>query len=379
MSIVSYTGLPRSGKSYNAVENIILPAAKSGRLIYTNIPIKEKLKEDYPKLNLVNFTNDEPKDNEQFWSDIPGGAVILIDETWRYWKAGLKANNMSDSMQEFFTMHGHKVGENGMTQEIVFLTQDNKQIAAFVRDLIEETFICQKLNAIGMKKSFKIDIHQFGVTGRPPQKNRIRHLTGTYKKAVYQYYVSHTLGDGDQVGQESKMDDRGNIFKSKFFMLVIPACILSLFFVVPLVVDSFKGMTGGNFSEKKEKTKTVKVDNKQIILTQRDNVKQSTFKPQTYSLPPAVIEQMKPTEISLSKKWRISGVLRSTQMNTVVLSSKNGNRSLPLDKYCEQFEGSNDWKCIVDNEKITTYSGMGSYRLSRSISVGATSHIKSSL
>lgn len=366
MSIVSYTGLPRSGKSYNVVENVILPAAKSGRLIYTNIPIKDKLKEDYPQLNLVNFTNDEPKNNEQFWSDIPAGALILIDETWRYWKAGLKANDMSDSMQEFFTMHGHKVCEKGLTQEIVFMTQDNKQIAAFVRDLIEETFICQKLNAVGMKKSFRIDIHQFGVTGRPPQKKRVRHLTGTYKEKVYQYYVSHTLNTGDMVGKEEKMDDRGNIFKSKFFMFVIPAAIISMFFLLPMLFKNFNNMTGGNMGKEKEVVTINKIPLTKVI------------KPTPQLLPPEIVAQLKPVEISLSKTWRISGVLNSLKMKVVVLSSRNGNRTLPLMDFCTPVTGSPDWECLIDNEKVTTYSGQGSFRLSRDMGSGAASHIKSS-
>ena len=38
MSIVGYSGLPGSGKSYGVVENVVIPALEAGRHIITNIP-----------------------------------------------------------------------------------------------------------------------------------------------------------------------------------------------------------------------------------------------------------------------------------------------------------------------------------------------------
>ncbi|MCU7813401.1 MAG: hypothetical protein KZQ77_19520, partial [Candidatus Thiodiazotropha sp. (ex Notomyrtea botanica)] len=47
MAIVTYVGLPGSGKSYSVVEHVILPALKNNRTVCTNIPLnKEQLSTD---------------------------------------------------------------------------------------------------------------------------------------------------------------------------------------------------------------------------------------------------------------------------------------------------------------------------------------------
>jgi len=43
MSILAYTGLPGHGKSYGVVENVILPALRMKRVVYTNIPLNDEL------------------------------------------------------------------------------------------------------------------------------------------------------------------------------------------------------------------------------------------------------------------------------------------------------------------------------------------------
>ena len=82
-------------------------------------------------------------------------------------------------------------------------------------------------------------------------------------------------------------------------------------------------------------------------------------------------------EPSLSRKWRISGILRSSRMSQVVLSSNTGNRTLPLNKFCKQIKGSPDWECIIDDETITTYSGTGSgFRLNNNLSTNTQGQLR---
>lgn len=50
MAISAYIGIPGSGKSYEAVYNVIIPAFTSGRRVVTNIYglQKDKITERYP-------------------------------------------------------------------------------------------------------------------------------------------------------------------------------------------------------------------------------------------------------------------------------------------------------------------------------------------
>ena len=48
MAIDAYTGLPRSGKSYSVVKNVILPSLRQKRHVYTNIPLTQIAHDEFP-------------------------------------------------------------------------------------------------------------------------------------------------------------------------------------------------------------------------------------------------------------------------------------------------------------------------------------------
>ena len=348
MSIVVYSGLPGSGKSYGVTENSLLPAVQSGRVVVTNIELSEKFYEDYPNAEIITFKNHEPEEKENFWSELPAGAVIIIDEAWRWWPSGLKASNMPERIKEFFTMHRHKVSTSGFTQEIVLVTQDAAQLCAFVRNLIEETFRSKKLSALGASKKYRIDVYSGAPTGQNiPDKLRLRQIFGSYKKEIYQYYKSHTMNEGKIAGTEDKADKRGNIFKSPFFRFVFPVALLMVVFGIYSGVQAFKGITAPPKTQ----------------IAQAQPVK--TEKP-VYTMTPQQFEQVqqqlpkKPPEPKLSRTWRIKGVIEGKEKSIVYVSSASGERTLSLNDFCKQ---APDWKCTIDNEIVTFYSGFASHNL----------------
>jgi zona occludens toxin len=107
MSIVAYTGLPGSGKSYGVVEHVIVPALVEGRAVYTNIPLNELEIFKYlqtkgmNRINIHPFSIDDAKEKEGYMAGIPGGAVIVIDEIWRLWPSGMKANGAKEDHKSF--------------------------------------------------------------------------------------------------------------------------------------------------------------------------------------------------------------------------------------------------------------------------------------
>lgn len=151
MSIVAYTGLPGAGKSYGVVENVILPSLRKGRTVYTNIPMNydELQKDKTIKGNLVTFRNEDV--TETWLDELPAGIIFVLDEAWRVYPAGVRADKMPESYKSFLAEHRHKVDENGNSNEIIFVTQDLSQLASFVRKLIEETFIVKKMSAFGKR------------------------------------------------------------------------------------------------------------------------------------------------------------------------------------------------------------------------------------
>ncbi|HIL23613.1 MAG TPA: hypothetical protein EYG20_10050 [Alcanivorax sp.] len=230
MSIIAYTGLPRSGKSYGVIENVIEPAIKKGREVWTNIPVNEEAWMERHGKAPVNFDVQEIKDNPRWFHDVfPAGAVLVLDECWRVWPAGLKANNADENHQEFLTMHGHMVGDEGYTTEVVLVTQDLSQLASFVRALVDFTYRSVKLRKLGMDKTFRVDVYEGAVTGQnPPLKKRMSDQVYRYKNATFDLYVSHTMSKAG-AGIEQNLDKRSSMFSRRkavwLAVFILPALV----------------------------------------------------------------------------------------------------------------------------------------------------------
>lgn len=216
MSIYAYTGLPGSGKSYNVVDKQILPALREGRTVVTNLALNvEAVLEAIPGADLRSFDVDALKqDPALVESLVPAGAVFVCDELWKLWPAGVKTDKVPEVWKSFLAEHRHKVGQDGRSTQIVYVTQDLAQISAFARQLVEQTIHHTKLSHIGANKSFQWVSYQGGVTGAlPPDSRKIVSGLGRYRPEVFRFYKSHTMSETGNAGDESTVDQRGNVWK----------------------------------------------------------------------------------------------------------------------------------------------------------------------
>jgi zona occludens toxin len=231
MAISAYVGLPGSGKSYGVVENVIIPALKSGQKVFTNIPMKNDFCFEKFGNTVSSFDINEIIENPNWWTEVfEAGAVLVIDELWRLWPAGLTINKARMQDKEFLAEHRHLVNQDtGKSTNIALVTQDLAQISNFAKLLVDKTFKTTKLDAVGANKSFRIDIYQGEVSGTNiPEKKLINSQFSKYKKEIYDSYVSHTKSD--IAGDESRSDDRFNFLKSTKLKVMI------VMFFVPLYV-----------------------------------------------------------------------------------------------------------------------------------------------
>lgn len=215
MTISAYTGLPGHGKSYGAVENVIVPALKENRSIYTNIPMHHEVCEKRYGKKVIQFKIDDISSNSNWWKEVfEPGSIIIIDELWRLWPSGLKANNVRDQDKEFLAEHRHLVGENEHATEIIFVTQDLSQIASFARSLVETTYRVVKLSKLGLNKKYRVDVYFGPVTGvSPPASKREREIHGFFKNEIFELYRSHTKSVTGKAGDETRIDKRFNVLK----------------------------------------------------------------------------------------------------------------------------------------------------------------------
>lgn len=265
MTITAYTGLPGSGKSYGVFENVIVPALENKKPVWTNIPFNEDaLLEKFGVIPTAFTVDDITQNPDWFQTVFEPGAVLVLDECWRLWPAGLRANNVLMQHKSFLAEHRHMVGENGLSTEIVLVTQDLAQISSFARNLVENTFHVTKLSKVGLDKRFRVDVYFGPVTGAtPPKAKREREIHGSFKTEIQAFYKSHTMSKTGSAGDESRTDGRFNILKGGMFK----GAVLSFFVGAPLallfLVFAWNKIFGGNQPEQ-EAVKTPQTQKQDI-------------------------------------------------------------------------------------------------------------------
>ena len=230
--ITAYVGLPGSGKSYGVCEQVILPALAKGRPVFTNIPFDTNLCLEKYECAPIYFDTDDIKEDANWWNDVfQAGALLVIDEVWTLWAAGLKANNAREEDKVFLNKHRHMTG-GGFATEIVLVTQDLAQISSFVRLLVETTYQSKKLTEVGADGAFKIRVYSGAVTGQKPPETSLLQTLGPfkYKPDVYLFYQSQTMGNGSQ-SSEKRIDSRVNLLKSGNLKWYGIGFVFTLFFI----------------------------------------------------------------------------------------------------------------------------------------------------
>lgn len=377
MAIEAYVGLPGHGKSYGVVEHVVLPSIIEGRHVITNIPLeREDILADHgvPGSDITQLPEDwfERPDMADF---VPAGSVLILDELWRRWPSGLKANQASLADKSLLAEHRHRVDEKGRSMRIVLVTQDLSQLASWVRILVEQTYKMTKLTAIGSSKKYRVDIYLGAPTGQNiPKSKLIRQTFGQYKKEVYRYYSSATQSATGKVGDESKADKRGVIWRSPLMIFSIVGPIVGIPFLVWYVAGIFTGGFGMAETAKQHEQPASAIVNPPPPSTAPQVVK---FEQQA----PAV--QQGP---ALSPVWRVSGYLKrsndqsrpgawdsklgygrqaetigsATKLQDMVLlhSEIHGNRRV-LASECKLLSDGFSWQCEIDGAIATPWTGRG--------------------
>jgi len=250
MSVYAYTGLPGAGKSYIVVEHQIIPALKAGRRVVTNLRMKWDLaRKDFPEGELVELPSDAVQANPATLLEyVTPGSVLVLDEVWRLFPAGLKSNHVPEPYRKLLAEHRHMVNSKGESAQIVLVTHDLAQISAFARQLVEHTFHAVKLSSMGLSGQYRVDVFNGPISGaNPPLQSRLRELYGRYKVDVWQYYESHTMREGEGSGaNESAIDKRANFLRSPVFVIAAVLAVIIGWWAFPRIANLSSG-DGGLF------------------------------------------------------------------------------------------------------------------------------------
>lgn len=328
MAIDAYVGKPGSGKSYSVVAYVIIPSLQQGRHVVTNIPLNiDLLKEAYPNGEVTQLPDD--------WFSVPtiadfvpNGCVLVLDELWRRWPQGMRANQAHLQDKALLAEHRHRVDDKGNSMRIVLVTQDLSQVASFARTLIETTY---RVRSIKRNKLFTTFIYDGFVTGDSPPTSKLNRQTSPtrYNKDIFKFYSSATQSESGNVGNESTADRRNSIFKSITLWIFI-VIFVGGFFVAYYFITGF-------FDQSKE-----------VV-----NVPASPALSSGVALKPA---------FKSSNDWRLSGFIHKASPHSkgkslAVVFNKFGQAKYISFNHCQYDEDFLSVSCLVDNEKIDFYTG----------------------
>lgn len=350
------------GKTYTAVANVILPALASGRKVITNIPlIHDLLFEDFPEYeDLLEFVPDADFSIECFReSKIIPGAYYVWDEVGTIFPSGIKQNRLDPDIQAYFTKHRHHVDKDGYSCEIALIVQDFQMLAMFLRSLVEEVFKTQKVTSFGKVSSKFYNVYVYNpINGKIGQNCLQRTLTGRYQSKHWRYYKSHTQSNSQFSGAlEEKADDRGNLLKSKKFILFIAVFIVVLLtFLYHLLTFSFIPDSHSDSVSEVVDSQSKPIEREPEPRSRTLYSYSSSSSPKSMRMAIYELQDGYTTFPPDSIDWRITGQINGPRGDLLILGSPRGSMTVPRSR-CGVFEDSQELFCVLRGELVTYYTG----------------------
>jgi zona occludens toxin len=201
--LVFNEGLPRSGKSYDAVKSHIVPALKAGRKVFARInglnaeKIAEYIGETVERVNellipvstakvrTLFLASRDLSSEDQEWkiADELKNALFVIDECHEFYVADRAPIN--PAIEQFFAL----CGQNGM--DGVLMSQWYRRLHSSVRARVERKNVFQKLTAVGMENKYQVGRFH---TIAPDRFQKVSSETETYEPAIFPLYKGYADG-----------------------------------------------------------------------------------------------------------------------------------------------------------------------------------------
>lgn len=346
MPINVYTGLMRSGKSFEVVSQVIIEAIASGRRVVTNvdgisndlirhyIAEKRKLKpEEFDKLGSVVHVENEDVfkvDFLPYYDDHRGehidtivqpGDLVCIDEAWRFWGNDCKIHRQHKS---FFLEHGHFTHpETGVACDLVLMIQDMGTLHRSVKAVVAFSFRTHKKVSLGMGNTYSVTMWEGPKMTRAAE---IGNWVRRYDKDIFPLYSSFKGGaDGKMVNADS----RQNILSNKWIWIKIGLALLVSIFAVRNIWNFFHP-----------------VDKSVVVETSVPGV----------AGVPGVIGSPSVSVPAFSPDWRVSGMVGIGQDGFVVLTNSAGD--VRLERPFNFVNGGLMASGQIDGKRVTTFSGV---------------------
>lgn len=306
-----------SGKSYEVVGEVILPALKTGRRVVSNIDgldadainnhIEKKSGIEFESSGQLVICTNSDVERQNFFPDGTGassfchpGDLICIDEAWRFFASDKK---LYTEHKIFFREHRHFVNQDSkISCDLVLLVQDITDLHRYVKNVVELTFRTVKLKSVGMPTRYRIEIYE---GCRLTKKSHTSTLIKKYNPEIFPLYSSYSGGQGS----EAIIDERQSIFNNKRIWIVL--------FILCILVISAAFFLKNYFSGS-------------MFATSQPSPPGATPITQTVITPggPAA-PYSAPRATAFSDQWRVTGYIQTGNSSFVIVSdSENRTRQV---------------------------------------------------
>jgi zona occludens toxin len=224
MAVCIVAGTPGAGKTYYALQELIIPALKRGRKVLTNIEGLDKFKIaltfdiEIVDIELLLEIMTDKEDICRFYERAEKNILIVIDEAQNYFHARSWDTKNNRDMVPYITQARH------YGHDVFFITQHAETIDTSIRRLTDVTYYLRSLKILGVKRSAMLSVFLGAdhVRGAAPWvKKPWRH-----DKRVGHCYASYVAED---VKEQGKF---GSVFNDTRFKILLIASVILLFISV---------------------------------------------------------------------------------------------------------------------------------------------------
>ncbi|MCG5048031.1 zonular occludens toxin [Pectobacterium brasiliense] len=342
MAISTYVGVPGSGKSFEVVRSVIIPAVAQGRRVVSNIYglnpekiyefVKRNNKTENENMGVVVHVSNEQVQDEYFFpyknavtdgkdTFCQAGDLICVDEAWRIWGSD---STVPQNHKSFIAEHRHFAHhETGVTCDLVVVNQSIANLPRFIRDRTETVYKMTKLKNLGLRSAYRVEIYG---GAKLTKSERVSVKNYFYDKKIFPLYQSY---DGN--GLEQVVDKRQSIFSNATLLITIAALI---------ILVSLGGWYLWGFFHPESKKVPVHQNQPTEIVSQ----------PQQNPAVPAPVASPK-----ISTQWRVSGLIQDKNGRFVILSGADGRQRIePAGGFVVNGAIISG---VLDGELVTTWSG----------------------
>jgi zona occludens toxin len=348
----------RSGKSYEVVSEVVVPAIRTGRRIVTNIDgisqekIHEYLKAKYPGDDEAKYGTIVHVDNVKvfepdffpYYDDQKGahtdttvqpGDLVCIDEAWRFW--GSTDCKIHKHHRSFFLEHGHFTHpETLIACDLVLMIQDMGTLNRFVKNVVAFNFRTHKKVSLGLSNTYSLTMWE---GFKQSKATKIGNWVRSYKKDVFPLYSSFK---GGGKGVLVNADKRQNVLGSKKLWIMVAVGIVGAYVCFTNVYKFFNPGELGPDGKPLAKNGAV---------TSAKVAQAVSGAPGTL---PAPGQPATPQKV-FSDVWRVVGSFQSKGASWVVVQNQAGVVRLESPS---QFSGAGLIQVgEIDGSKVTIWSG----------------------